>query len=383
MKSLNFTIDFDLLTANIISLSDTFRVALYQENEKLFELLNYEDDSSFLEPTLICYFLSDIDKKNKIPLNQVLLGYISKENQPQSIFLKADKFGVVNLPNLGYLKAEPNNLFEYNLSNIYENIIPNQFVKNSKIRLCLHSTDPLGYSQDVIFHEEVEQTLLKNINSLEKSVFFFQNSLKDFWKVIDDVTREFVVFSSPNHNSFAGINHHGTAYFNTENRLVSPIFFIDDIAHQCGHVIFNVLTLQTSAFLKVPKDTLLRDFTNEIDENREVYGAFHGLYTYTTTVISLSKAIDEKELFAEELMTEIKARLGFYMQKFCTDLKTMRNTKILTDLGIKYYDSFYDAYENVKNNHNSKYSHFKYQSQPYIFDFEIFKKENKTQLTHA
>lgn len=383
MNSLNFTIDFDLLTENIISLSDTFRVALYQENEELFELLNYEDDYAFLEPTLVCYFLSDLDKSYKIPLNQALFGYISKENLPKSIFLKADKFGIVNLPNLGYLKAEPNSLIEYNLLDIDKNIISNQFVKNSKIRLCLHPTDPLGYSEGIIFHEEVEQILSKNIKSLENAVSFFQNYLKEFWKVIENVTREFVVFSSPNHNSFAGINHHGTAYFNTENRLVSPIFFIDDIAHQCGHVIFNVLTLQTSDFLRVPKDTLLRDFTNEIDENREVYGAFHGLYTYTTTVISLSKAIDEKELFAEELMTEIKARLGFYMQKFCTDLKTMRNTEILTDSGMKYYDSFYDAYESVKNNHNSKYSHFKYQSQPYIFDFEIFKKENNTQLTHA
>ncbi len=383
MNTLNFKIDIDLLTANNISLSDTFRVALYQENEKLFELLDYEDDYSFLEPTLICYFLSDLDKTYKIPLNQILLGYISKENRPKSLFLKADKFGIVNLPNLGYLKAQPNSLIKYNLSNIYENIISNQFVKDSKIRLCLHPTDPLGYSESIIFHEEIEQTLSKNIKSLESAVFFFQNYLKDFWKVIEDVTREFVVFSSPNHNSFAGINHHGTAYFNTENRFVSPIFFIDDIAHQCGHVIFNVLTLQTADFLKIPKHTLLRKFTNEIDENREVYGAFHGLYTYTTTVISLSKAIDEKEIFEEELVVEIKARLGFYMQKFQTDLKTMKNEDILTDLGMKYYDTFSEAYESVKENHNSKFNHFNYNNQPYVFDFEIFKQENNIQLTHT
>lgn len=382
MNLLEFTIDFDLLTTNSVSLSDTFRLALYQENEKLFELLSYEDDYSFLEPTLICYFLSDLEKFDKTSLNQIIFGYTSKENRPQSIFLKADRFGIVNLPNLGYIKSYPNSLIEYNILDIDENIIFNQFIKNSTIRLCLHTTDLLGYSDSIIFHEGVEQTLSKNIKSLESAVFFFQNYLKEFWEVIDNVTREFIVFSSPNHNSFAGISQHGTAYFNTENRLVSPIFFIDDIAHQCGHIIFNVLTLQTANFLKVPKNTLLRDFINEIDENREVYTVFHALYTYTAIVASLSKALDVKGIFDDELVVEIKARLGFYMQKFDTDLKNIKNAKVLTDLGMKYYDSFYEVYRSVKNSHDSIFNYFTYNNQPYIFDFVIFKRENKVKLTY-
>lgn len=206
------------------ALTDTIRTAFYHENPSLFELLNYEDDFTFLEPSLFCYFLSDISKTDIIPLLQSVVGYIPDEKRLAMISLTADRFGMINLPNLGYIRTEPYNIVPVDLITL-TGLIPDQFVKNSKIRLCLHPTDLLAYAKDVSFHEPVEDTLYKNEDALSVATTFLQKQLPNFWSLIASVTREFVVFSSPNHNSFAGIMHHGTAYFNTENKIQTPVFF--------------------------------------------------------------------------------------------------------------------------------------------------------------
>jgi hypothetical protein len=50
MKILQFNINNEQLAQNQISLADTIRMAIYQENEQLFDLLDYENDTLFLEP---------------------------------------------------------------------------------------------------------------------------------------------------------------------------------------------------------------------------------------------------------------------------------------------------------------------------------------------
>lgn len=380
MKLLEFDLNRDLLLSNRASLSDIFRLSLYENNETLFSMLDYEDDIPFLEPSLIGYFLSANDFSNKIPLEQILLGYIPIEERVGSVLVKSDIFGLVNLPNLGYLRLNPNQLFDITLGEIYQELVPDKFILNSSIRLNLHPTNHLAYADGIIFDEPVEETLHKNIDSLNTAITFFQENLVPLWTLVKDTTREFVVFSSPNHNSFAGINHQGTAYFNTGNKKQqSPVFFIEDISHQCGHVIFNILTLQTNDFLKVNKDCSLKNFSHMPNEMRDVYGAFHGLFTYTTIVYSLSKIIDLSHSYSNGFVIEAKARLGFFMSKFSIDLKVLNNSEIFTENGLYYHSMFDDSYQYVEKNYCTFYKSFNYLHQPYIFDFEIFKKENHIQ----
>lgn len=378
MKTLQFHIDNEQLAQNQISLADTIRMAIYQEDETLFDLLDYENDTLFLEPTCFCYFLSDIGSENKISLEQTLFGYIAEEKQPKEITLKADLFGLVNLPNLGYIRAKPNEILALSWQEIKQNLIPNQFVKNSTIRLCLHPTDHLACQEGVLFNESVEQSLAKHQSQLVEATIFFQNNLPDFWKLIENFTREFVVFSSPNHNSFAGVMQQGTAYFNIENRQKSAVFFIDDIAHQCGHIIFNVLTLETNKFLKVAKDHPLNGFSLNPQESRGVYSAFHGLFTYTTILHSLDNALKSNTL--DEIQChETLGRMGFYMNKFYADLKLMNNTDILTEEGLGYHRQFAECFNTIFQEYGKKLTLFDYSNQPYIFQYDLFQILNPIQ----
>ena len=369
------TLTGDLIFCNQISLSDTIRMAFYQENPSLFEILDYEDDFTFLEPSLFCYFLSDISKTNIIPLLQSVVGYIPDEKRLAMISLTADRFGMVNLPNLGYIRTEPYNIVPVDLITL-TGWIPDQFVENSKIRLCLHPTDLLAYAKDVSFHEPVEDTLYKNEDALSVATTFLQKQLPNFWSLIASVTREFVVFSSPYHNSFAGIMHHGTAYFNTENKIQTPVFFIDDIAHQCGHIIFNVITLDTPKYLKVPKDHPLRNYSTNPGEMRGAYGAFHGLFTYTCILHALDEVLQSQYFTDENLRFEALGRIGFYLHKFYLDLQLMDNSEILTDAGFDFHRQFNEGFQEMLARYKKEIQGFDYSNQPYTFQYDRFKESN-------
>jgi hypothetical protein len=374
IKIAHTDVNLDSIYENQSSLSDTIRMALYQVDSGLFEKLNYEDDVTFLEPTLFCYFLSDIAKQQLITLEQCLLGYVSKEvNLLEPILVKADQFGLANLPNIGYIHTLPNQTLRLSKNEILAQLIPNTYVTDSSIRLCWHPTDLLAHQANISFDEPIEQTQQKNQLSLAEAVTFFRAHTPDFWRLIETVVRELVVFSSPpNHHSFAGIRQHGTAYFNVENKPQTAVFFIDDMAHQCGHVIFNALTLDTAKYLRVDKEHPLKDFTKKSWEIRSVYGAFHGLFTYTTILHSLDKVLDAEAAFSVAARHEALGRIGFYHQKFGIDLVSMDNSNILTEEGMAWHKQFAAGYMYICQKYQHVLASYRYTNQPYTFQYDLF-----------
>jgi hypothetical protein len=355
-------------------LADIVKKALYEKDTTIFEKIEFDNDTIFLEPSLFCYFLSPLDTSKKISFTQSLYGYTSEANRPPSLNVKSDLFGLINLPNLGYVKTEP--LQEISISSLDLNtrLIQNEFVTNSQIRICKHPTDELGLIDNIRFDQSIETTLCRNKMQLLQACLYMQSHLPEFWTLIEMVTREFVLFASPNHNSFAGISHHGTAYFNTEGKEQTVAFFIDDISHQCGHIIFNSLTLDTDTYLRVEKEHLLNNFISNKNDHRSVYGAFHGLFTYTCILYSLDQLLDRDG--SKLIQHESLGRLGFYLNKFKLDLKNMNNPKILTDEGMRFHVQFNQSYQYMLDKYHKQVSSFNYSNQPYTFQYDLFKNTN-------
>jgi hypothetical protein len=382
MKLVQFELSQDIIQLHQAELTDTIKQALYEKDSSIFEKLDFENDLIFLEPSLFCYFLSAIDRSKKIPLYQSVYGYMEESLRPQELLLKSDLFGLINLPNMGYIKTQPLLDINFKSTEIVFQIIPNDFIDNSQIRICKHPTDELGLKADILFDEPIEQTLTKNKAALTDACLFLQSNLPEFWQVIESVTREFVLFSSPNQNSFAGISHHGTAYFNTEKKIQTCVFYIDDISHQCGHIIFNTLTLDVESYLRVPKNHPIREFVKNKDDNRNVYGAFHGLFTYTCILYSMDRILEKGD---DPLMvSEALGRIGFYLNKFKIDLVNLDNPKILTDEGMSFHTQFQASYEYIYAKYNRQIVGFDYSNQPYTFQYDLFKKVNGiSKQTHA
>jgi hypothetical protein len=374
MKLIDIECDIDRLHINQATLSDAMKQALHADNESLFGLLEFTNDYVFLEPTLLCYFLSSLETAKKITLQQILYGYVELIKKPAKLKLKSDLFGFANIPNVGYVKMEPFQEQEWHMHQLVESVVKSTFVEQSSVRLCMHPTDELALARDVFFDESTAQTFQRNKLPLEEACGFLQKWATPFWELIESVTREFVVFSSPNQNSFASISHHGTAYFNTENKNQTAVFFVDDISHQCGHVIFNALTLDTDRYLKVAKDNPLSEFIENKNDTRGVYGALHGLFTYTCILYSLDKLLASN--WNENYKREAVGRLGFYMNKFRMDLINMDNPKILTEEGMSFHEQFQESYNYIFERYREQIMSFDFSNQPYTFQYDLFKKAN-------
>lgn len=371
-----FLIDRDAFLENRGRLCDLIKSAIYQTDPGVFEFLNFEDDRAFSDPTLFNYFLSEDNASRKISLMQSLFGYLSAEKRPEYLEVKSDRDGLVNLPNIGYLRMRPTVEKKIAAGQLEGKVIKNFFVPGSKIRLCIHGTSLLQNNRKIRLREPPEYTLTRNLSPVTDAARFLQDTLPDLWDLIESVTREFVIFNTGDYNSFAGIAHHGTAYFNTEGKQLSPVFFIDDIAHQCGYIIFNVLTLDTGKYLNVAKNEPLARFTGDHNDQREVYSAFRGLFTYTTILHALDAVAKRRGLFGNRGHHEALGRIGFYIRKFHHDLRLLDNPALLSEEGMYYHEQFVGCYQYILEEYADQIFRFNYQNQAYTFQYELFRQVN-------
>ncbi|MBC3793941.1 hypothetical protein [Spirosoma utsteinense] len=175
----------------------------------------------------------------------------------------------------------------------------------------------------------------------------------------------------------AAISYHGTAFINTEGQPHDEVFFVEDLAHQCGHIIFNTLTLHTTDFLKINKETPMSGLTGVVYDNRSVYGALHGLFTYISILHCLTKCI-KLEVFNPSQCVEAFSRIGFFMRKFEIDLNYMNMPQIYTSKGQQIYDGALASFEQVKKEFGADFKDKCYDNQPYIFNYHLFQKINPT-----
>jgi hypothetical protein len=134
-------------------LVDVIKTLVYKTAPSVFDLLNYDDDETFLEPLLFSWFTSN---EPCVPLEQILFGYIITDKRPADIEVYADANGIIYLPRLGYLFTNlsnehlslswaglPTNFFFKHRKGViaykFENIL---WVKETSIEIC-RTTHPL------------------------------------------------------------------------------------------------------------------------------------------------------------------------------------------------------------------------------------------------
>jgi len=79
MLILDFKIDSYLVENNIVNFLNTLRTLVYQEDESLLELIDVSDDDIFLEPTLFYYYAAKENNLSKMPILQILWGYMAND----------------------------------------------------------------------------------------------------------------------------------------------------------------------------------------------------------------------------------------------------------------------------------------------------------------
>jgi hypothetical protein len=389
MKILDFETSLAAIENGKMELSDTNKVSLYQYAPQWLDIVDFDNDAIFLEPCLFYYFRQLMRQETcTMPLAQILWGYSPQNNRPSSLEVFADTDGTIHLPNIGNIHACINRSSKktINFSDKGKNIViddktlsvePLKWIKNKQFLICDHKPD--NYVQaEVSFLEPIKDSTHKVEKTLVQALTLIQKNIPEFYDAIKMTTREYAIFNSTNYESFTALHYFGTAFLNLAGQNQSEVFFLEDIAHQSGHTMFYTLTHDAAKFLKPNRNTLLKDFTHLQHDHRDIYGAFHGLFTYTTIFQCLHLSFKNK-WFEGEKEEEVLARMGFYYEKFAHDLQFQGDSRILTEEGWKYYDMFLSGFEKMKKEYYHIIKYFDYSNQDYSFNFQKFKAINQFQ----
>lgn len=358
-------------------ITDTIKVLIYKENPTLLEKLDFEDEGTFMEPLLFAYF----NGKNKNDfsaemLEEIMQGYIM-ERRTVNVIHSYNTNGVVYIPNRGYFiegKEEP--------------IDEIAVIKNTTIELIRHPIKLL----DTIFRDfqdnpipateiNVSKSLVEQYEQpLTNALQFIKKGAPNHFELIERCCKKVVLFktSPKNTNSFATINAHGIAFLNAYQDKYDEVFFVDDIAHQTGHIILTTLCFERKKYFKIDENEAVENMINEPD-HRNFYILIHALYTYYASITCLQNCLEEK-LFDERQTWEAIGRIGFYHRKYAADI--IKLNKCCTQYGGKentfekqgldLYTLLYGKFIEFNEKWSETVRGLNYSNQPYNFTYSKF-----------
>ncbi len=370
-------------------LAQKTRILLYKSDPSLFELLDFNEDATFLEPLLFSYF---VDPTPLVSLQQILFGYITEDLRPKEIQVYVDKRGIIDLPRIGYLRTtlknrelrliwkggvdncilkDGNRMVEY----VHENPI---FVEGSCTEVCRYNhpllekffIDSNGKRVDV----DIENIARQHINHLSKAFLIIQKNLPDYYEDMLKATRKIVLYSSHLPFSFATLSAHGIVFLNASEDD-DEVFFIEDLIHQCGHIIFSAQTLDPQEFLKINPHTLLKQLTCDERDTRDVYSTLHGVFTEMWMSLCMDLCY-ESNYFSSRQKHELLGRFALILTRFGCDLQNLRVPDIFTDKGEMLLNSLAQVYFEIVSKRYDLLSQFDISNQPYCFSYRSFQSSN-------
>lgn len=369
---------------NMASLAESIKFLIYEKDPKLFELLNFEEDAIFLEPLLFSYFNS---KDKRFPLAQILFGYIKESLRPKDIEVWADNNGIIYLPQIGYFKTELRNTFLklscsgsvedfiFSKGNVNINTIKESSIILPDLNVEIYQHNNVLYSE--IFPGLSETGSLsglmdKHSAHLWKAKDIIKKYFPFYFDLIKKVGRGIMIFDSENQFSFGAMRAQGVAFLNTR-KANNEVFFVEDLVHQFGHVIFNIVTADKTEFFAIDISNMsLGDLTNdENDKNKELYGSFHGLFTETSINMCFDILLENK-VFSNEKLHELYGRFSDDMKRFKKALEKLNYPHIYTSSGLELYHLFNEQYDRIYQKWEDIIHGYNTSNQGYIFDYNKF-----------
>lgn len=362
-----------------IFMSNAVRMLLYKEQPALIHKLDLDSDKTFLEPTMLAYFRER--ERCEFPsemIGEYLQGYFLEKEEIQ-VNHSLNYFDVAYLPEIGYVKKGENKPF-----------LPITDLEGTSIKLLRYPT-PVFKNIMVNIPEEPKEHYdvlhEKHLQTLTNALQYIKKGNRAHYDLIEKCCSEIFVFNtdSSNSNSFATRKANGVAFLNAYQEDYDEVFFIDDIAHQTGHIILITLFIDPRTIYKIDEQDIVEDIIKMTD-HRTVDVLVHALYTYYTTFICLDGCL-VNNCFAgnEEQEREAIGRIGFYLRKCKNDLNRFRIVQehysgvdnMFTETGLDIINTIKNGYDSMLQKWGDTVANFDYSDQPYNFLRTTFLEKNK------
>jgi hypothetical protein len=390
-ENINTTIGKSKLIENI-------KILLYKEKQNIFERIDFDNDSIYQEPLLYAYF--NKENRTEIELETILYGYTQIEKRHEKINIKTDDYGRVYLPNLGWIHTESNNAYFELLTGVNGDFHlqqknkkanfkfePLEIIAGTNIELLKYPIPLLNQFYYDPYHKpvevEIEDIANKKKECLTNAWSLIKRLIPNQYKLIESVVFKNIIFNiNPIYrNSFASLSANGIIFNNAYQENYNEVFFVDDIAHQSGHVIFYSLLYNSSEFYKIDCETIIETLhlTSERSEPRNLRTIFHALYTYYTTFICLDACLNAS-VFKDEKEHETLGRISFYLMKCYHDIYLLETHKeykngpkeMFTDKGLIIYNKIKSTFKIIAKKWDKKTTNFDMSNQPYNFTYSKF-----------
>jgi hypothetical protein len=374
-------------------LSQNIKILLYKKNATIFDFLDFEKEKPYTEPLLFAYF-NNQGSQNQL-IESVIYGY-SDKNILFKLF--SDASGKIYLPNVGwFLTTYKNDVFNFDKINfkLFKEYEPIEFIfekleiiENTSIELLKYPIDLLKpfyfNTENELLDVEIENITKKQIKNLTKAYQLIKENIPHQFEFIEKYAPKCVIFKVDTYqrNSFATLSAQGIGFYNAYQDDYDEVFFVDDIAHQTGHIIFNTMTFESEKFFKKDKKTILETINmsdGSLIENRDLHIIFHALYTYYTSFICLDACL-ESNVWKCKQKHEAMGRIAFYINKCYSDLLLIDNpinsdqksTEYFTNDGLKIYRELKAKWKEMYKKWYEVTRCFDLSNQPYNFTYSKF-----------
>jgi HEXXH motif-containing protein len=387
----------DAVVAGQQQLANAMRALLYKYEPDIFEIFSDAGDELFLEPLLFAYFAA---RDPVIKLPQILLGYLDEDMWPEETEVHADEAGRVYLPRIGYLLTEVRDRAlalrwdegsrEFTLVDgdapvpfELEEIL---YVPGTSIEIVRH---PIPLLDDVLLESTpnasdfavAEAQVAEHVDHIARALAMLRAEWPEYHADIEATLRQIVLFRSERLNSCASLSIHGVVLFNiTDANPHDEVYFLDELAHQGGHVIFSAATVRRGDFLQIDPETPIGQLTGQVADDRSVYTVLHGAFTEYAMMQGMRRCLDGVVLLPRQAH-EMLGRLAFISQKAAIDVANLATAGILTDRGRQLYEVFERSFQDMRREWPALFADYDFSSQPYNFSYELFARTHPMQAT--
>lgn len=366
-----------------LAFANALRRYVHEVAPEVFVLLDFQDDDAFLEP--MAFALASGDESSSADVALAYAAAISPDQRPELEVL-SDDAGRVFIPGLGYLSGHP---------------------ARSVVRLVPSPSAPLGYaslgsegvatalSEWLIGYSRpsllaypipmlsekvadvggrltgVEHAAKANRDIIRGALASLACAWPSLAEMFQQIVRHIVLFEDPEQNSFAMTAAHGIAFVNVHFGR-SEAYFAEDLAHQCGHILFTAACEGAEPLLTVAPETPVDELIGR-EDHRTLEVALHGMITQALMVGVLDRLVRSD---ADIDPDEATARLLFALVRLGLDLRVLSGLDAYSDVGAALLRELIASYTETAERYRGALAAVDFGDQPYNFDYGVYLARN-------
>lgn len=316
------------LIENKEEIIDTIKLLIYKQNPDLFNNLHFDDDNTFSDPLLFAYFNSH---KSKVLSNELLIeimqGYFIKKST-LDIKYSHNKNEIAYLPEIGYFQ---------NSEKVEDILLIEGFEIVKEIHPLLEKYFVQSYRGHIVNPNPIYNSVwYNNYKELEKAIIIIKKFLPDFYQELVFANKKIYLHDNSHILNFTTIETLGMLYLYVLGKN-NIIYFIEELIHQGSHnFLYYKMHAVKDFFIIDAQNTIMRDLTGKEWDYRDLFGAFHGLYTVTRRVECFDLLLS-KNVFSGREKHELLGRFADQFNRFRTGLELLNLNKVYTQKGVKFY----------------------------------------------